>query len=98
MLTLDRLGRDVSASPGLVKIGVIGLLLSLLDDLSLHLASGSLLEPISHVHAFTPDELAAHLMAFVSMVVIFVGVVVDGVRRSRARQPAARRSRQQGDV
>ena len=88
MLTLERLGREFLASPGLVKIGVIGLVLSLLDDATLHIASGSLLEPIGlgHAHPLTPDELAAHLAAFVSMVAIFLGVVVDGIRRSRARR------------
>ena len=93
MLMLERLGREFLASPGLVKIGVVGLVLSLFDDATLHLASGTLLEPIGigHAHPLTPDELAAHLAAFVSMVVIFVGVVADGVRRSRARRTAHRR-------
>ena len=94
MLTLERLGRDFLAAPGLVKIGVVGLALSLFDDLSLHLASGSLFEPISHVHAFTPDEFAAHLAAFVSMVLIVSGVVVDGVRRTRARRAATARAQE----
>jgi len=86
MLMLERVGREFVAAPGLVKVGVIALVLSLLDDATLHLASGTLLEPIGIGHGdLTPDELAAHLAAFMSMVVIFVGVVADGVRRSRAR-------------
>jgi hypothetical protein len=87
MLTIERLARDFEASPGLVKVGVIGLLLSGFDDVSLHLASGSLFEPIGQAHALTPDELAAHLAAFVSMVFILAGVVLDGVRRSRGAGP-----------
>jgi hypothetical protein len=91
VLALERLSRDFLAAPLLVKIGVIGLALSLLDDATLHLASGTLLEPIGIGHGpFSPDELAAHLTAFASMVVIFVGVVADGVRRSRARRRAQR--------
>jgi hypothetical protein len=91
VLALERLGQDFRAAPGPVKVGVIALALSLFDDLTLHVASGSLFEPISHVHAFTPDEFAAHLAAFASMVLIVSGVVVDGVRRTRARRtPTAR--------
>ena len=86
MLMLERLHREFLASPGLVKVGVIALVLSLLDDATLHLASGTLLEPIGGHGYLTPDELAAHLAAFMSMVAIFVGVVADGVRRSRARR------------
>ena len=94
MLAIERLTRDFQASPGLVKIGVIALLLSGLDDAALHLASGSMLEPIGHAHVFTPDELAAHLAAFVSMVLILSGVVVDGARRTRARRGANAREQE----
>jgi hypothetical protein len=45
-------------------------------------------------HEHTSEELAAHLGAFVSMVVVFAGVVVDGVRHSRARRPSAGRTRE----
>jgi hypothetical protein len=91
MLTIERVLREVSKLPGLVKIGTIALLLSGFDDISLHLAGGGLLEPISRPHAFSPDEAAAHLVAFVSMVLILTGVVLDGVRRTRARRASTRR-------
>ena len=40
----------------------------------------------SHAGAHDAAELAAHLAGLVSMVVIFLGVVTDGVRRNRARR------------
>ena len=97
MLTIERVTKEASALPGVVKIGVVALLLSGLDDLSLHLAAGGALEPIGHTHAFTPDEAVAHLAVFVSMVLILSGVVIDGVRRNRARRTPTRRTHE-GDA
>jgi hypothetical protein len=44
-----------------------------------------------HLHAHTASEAAAHLMGFVSMIVIFLGVVVDGARQGRDRRAGAAR-------
>jgi hypothetical protein len=47
---------------------------------------------VGHLHSHATTESAAHLAGLLSMVVIFVGVVIDGVRQGRARRrvPASR--------
>ena len=97
MLTVERVRREIAALPTLMKIGGVALGLSGLADLVAHLGVGGGIEPVGHVHAFTPDEAAAHFAAFVSMVLIFVGAVVDGVRRARAQRQSMGRG-QQGDA
>jgi hypothetical protein len=97
MLALERGRREIAALPTLMKIGGVALALSGLADLVAHLGVGGGIEPVGHVHAFTSDEAAAHFAAFVSMVLIFVGAVVDGIRRARThRRPMGRG--QQGDA
>lgn len=91
MLTLERVKRDAAAMPRLMRVGVAALVLSLAADVIVHVAAGGAIEPIGHVRGFTPAEAAAHLAAFVTMVLILVGVVIDGVRR--AREPRASTSR-----
>ena len=54
-----------------------------LDDLSAHLTA-----PVSdHGRGFSPEELWAHLLVLVAMVVILLGVVAPGVRRGRIDPP-----------
>jgi hypothetical protein len=82
MLTIDRLVADATAAPLVVRIGVVALVLSGVADVVTHLAAPA----ATGIDEHTAAELAAHLAGFVSMVVILLGVVVDGVRRSRARR------------
>jgi hypothetical protein len=65
-----------------VKAGLVLMAFAGFADVIAHLeASGD-----GHLHAHTASEAAAHLAALVSMVVILVGVVVDGARQGRARR------------
>lgn len=70
----------------LVRGGVAGLVFSGFADVIAHLEAGG---HADHLHAHTSAELSAHLLGFVSMVVIFAGVVIDGARRSRNRRGMA---------
>jgi hypothetical protein len=84
MFTIER-ARELSTLPLLVKIGLIAMAFAGLADVVAHLeAPGD-----GHLHAHTASETAAHLAGFVSMVVIFVGVVIDGVRQGRDRRAGA---------
>jgi len=94
MLTLEAIGsavlRDLRRLPGLARWGLLVFGIGLMTDLSEHLVAGDLAD--AHAQP-TGAELTSHDVVFVGMVLIFVGVVIDGVRRSRARavQPGAQR-------
>jgi hypothetical protein len=79
MLIIERLWRDAKAVPPVVKVGVVGLVLSGVADVVLHALTP---EVPGHIDEHTPAELAAHFAGFVSMVVVLLGVVTDGARRS----------------
>jgi hypothetical protein len=64
----------------MARVGVVGLLLSGLVDVVAHLEAGG---HVGHLHEHASTEVAAHVAAFVSMVVIYLGVVLDGVRRRK---------------
>jgi hypothetical protein len=82
MLTLERARRQLLSLPLLVHAGLVVLALGGLADVVAHLAgAGSAAE----LHEHTAAEAAAHLTAFVGMVVILLGVVVDGAKQSLRR-------------
>jgi hypothetical protein len=84
MFTIER-ARELLTLPLLVKLGLIAMAFAGLADVLAHLeAPGD-----GHLHAHTASEAAAHLAGFVSMVLIFVGVVIDGVRQARDRRAGA---------
>ena len=83
MLVIESLHREWRAVPALVRVGVVGLVLSGFADVVFHALAPEL---ASDVAVHTNAELAAHLAGLVSMVVIFLGVIVDGARKSRARR------------
>ena len=83
MLTLEMLRDDLPRLPALVKLGIVVMVLAGLGDVIAHLEVHDVVEAANHVHQHTAFEAAAHLAGFVGMVVIFVGVVLDGVRRHR---------------
>ena len=85
MLIIESLRREWKAVPTLVRIGVVGLVLSGFADVVFHAVAPDL---ASHADAHATAEFAAHLAGLVSMVVVFLGVVTDGVRKSRARRNA----------
>ena len=82
MFIIERLWRDAKAVPLVVQVGVVALVLSGAADIVLHVITP---EVAGHdVH--TPPELAAHFAGMVSMVVILLGVVLDGARRTSYRR------------
>ena len=82
MLIIERLWRDAKAAPLIVQIGVVALVLSGVADVVLH----AITPEVAGADVHTPPELAAHFAGMVSMVVILVGVVTDGVRRTSYRR------------
>jgi hypothetical protein len=81
MFTIDR-ARELLTLPLLVKIGLVAMAFAGLADVVAHLEGPS----DGHLHAHSAGESAAHLAGFVSMVVILLGVVIDGVRKGRVRR------------
>ncbi len=88
MLTLERIWRIAAGLPGIIRLGLLGLALAGLADVVAHLEAGDVTD-LGPGHAHTSSEFAAHLLGFVSMVVIQLRVVADGVRRSRTRKGVA---------
>ncbi len=89
MLMIERIVTEVRRLPSLVKVGLVALGLSAFADLIGHVEAGAVIEAIGNVHAFNPAETTAHVAVLVSMVLVLAGVVVDGVRRARARRRSA---------
>jgi hypothetical protein len=75
--------------PALTKGGVVALGFAGLLDLIAHFEAN---EHVGHLHQHTSAEASAHLAAFASMVLIYLGVVLDGARQQRARRHSAERS------
>ena len=88
MLSLERLRTETNGVPGLTKVGAVALGFAGLLDLIAHLEAN---EHVGHLHQHTSAEASAHLAAFVSMVLIYLGVVLDGARQQRARRRSADR-------
>ena len=81
MLIIERLWRDAKAVPLVVQLGVVALVLSGTADVVLH----AITPAVAGHDVHTPPELAAHFAGMVSMVVILLGVVTDGARRTSTR-------------
>ena len=88
MLTIERLRSEALALPALTRVGIVTLGFAGLLDLIAHLEAS---EHVGHLHRHTSAEASAHLAAFVSMVLIYLGVVLDGARRARGRRRSAER-------
>ena len=87
MLTIEGLLRQLALMPYLAKVGLVVMAISGLADVMAHLEAHPI-ELVGQPHVHTSFEASAHLGGFVSMVLILLGVVVDGVRRSRAHRQA----------
>ena len=83
MLTVEHL-RGLAHLPLLVKVGLVVMAFAGLADVVAHLEASH----TGHLHTHSASESAAHLVGLVSMILIFLGVVIDGVRQSRARRSA----------
>ena len=77
MLTLEPVTATVAALPRVVRAGLVLLAGGVAADVVAHLAATA-----AHGHGFSPAEVASHLVVFVGMVVVLLGVVIDGVRQS----------------
>lgn len=80
MLTLERVRTDLSGLPLLTRVGLVVLVLGGFADVVAHLEASI---HVGHLHEHTSAEITAHLVAFMGMVLVLLGVVVDGVRRTR---------------
>ena len=78
----------IAGLPRLVVVGVAVMAIGLGLDLVVHLA------PVhDHDHAgFDPQEQLAHLVGVVGMLITWLGVVADGVRRQLRNDLTAERS------
>jgi hypothetical protein len=82
MLAIDRLVQEVRRLPVMARTGLAVLVVGGVADLLAHVGTLAATDA-HHGHGFTPGELAAHVVVFVGMVLILVGVVVEGVRRTQ---------------
>lgn len=85
MLTLESICRELPGLPLLARLGLVVLVLAGFADVLAHLESAG---HVGYVHEHTPAEISAHLGAFMGMVLILLGVVDDGVRRTRLGRSA----------
>jgi hypothetical protein len=81
---IERVSETADQLPVGSRIGLGVMALGIAADVVAHL------DPtLDHHHgAVTGPELSAHLVAFVGMALVLIGVVVDGVRSGRARRHA----------
>jgi hypothetical protein len=79
MLALES---QVRALPLVIRLGLVVIAFGGLADLVTHLSFADAADPGGH----TPAQLSAHAIAFAGMVLVFAGVVVDGVRQSMVRR------------
>jgi hypothetical protein len=76
--------------PGLTKVGAVTIVIGLLADITEH-------SVVTHVHdavvgGFPAGEHAAHLVVFIGMVLVLVGIVADGTRSRRRHDRHGRES------
>jgi hypothetical protein len=88
MLTIERLRlelRGLRTLPTLVRLGLLVLAFGGVADVVAHFG---LPTEAGELHEHAASESMAHLIGFVGMVLVLLGVVVDGARRSRVRRSA----------
>lgn len=81
MLTVERAHAELLNLPLLTRVGLVILVVGGLADVAAHLQAAGHVDHL-HEHTATAGELSAHLIGFVGMVVILLGVVLDGIQRS----------------
>ena len=91
MLALD--GIHLRALPLVIRLGLVVMLFGGLADLVTHLSFADAAEAGGHTSA----QLSAHAIAFAGMVLVFTGVVWDGVRQSMVRHRGPGRQPTGGD-
>jgi hypothetical protein len=88
MLTIEGDAGTGVRLPLTVRFGVAILVFGILEDLVAHRLAGTAATEGRHAEA----ELIGHAIVFVGMVLILLGVVIDGVRQAVARRTSARHS------
>lgn len=83
MLTIERVARELRSLPILARLGLVLLLGGGVADVLAHLGTRG----AEHGHEFTSAEVWAHVVAVVGMVVVLLGVVIDGVRQPHPDGP-----------
>jgi hypothetical protein len=76
--TIARLSGTAHRLPIGSQVGLAVMVLGLAADLVAHLDPG-----LAHHGGPTEPELSAHLVVFLGMALVLIGVVVDGVRSGR---------------
>ena len=86
---IERVSETAHQLPFGSKIGFAVMVLGIAADLVAHLDPA-----LDHDHVgVTGPELSAHLVVFVGMALVLVGVVIDGVRSGRRHGGSARKGR-----
>ena len=76
MRTIQRIAHEAARIPALSKFGFVVIILGLAADLVVHLTAG-----IEHDHGGASGTmLSAHLVVFVGMAIVLLGVIADGIR------------------
>jgi len=86
MLAIETDGRSLRALPALARVGLAVLVFGGLADVVAHLG---LPAEAGRGHGFSTAEVEAHVVVFVGVVLILLGVVIDGVRRAHLGPSAA---------
>jgi hypothetical protein len=86
---IERVSETAHQLPLGSKIGFAVLVLGIAADLVAHLDPA-----LDHHHGgVTGPELSAHVVVFVGMALVLIGVVIDGVRSGRGPSGDARKGR-----
>ena len=91
MLALERF--HVQAIPPVIRLGLLVIAFGGVADLVTHVSFADAAEAGGH----TAGQLSAHAIAFAGMVLVFAGVVVDGVRQTMVRRREPGRQPTGGD-
>jgi hypothetical protein len=84
MALMRRILREFARVPLWSKLGLGVIAIGLSADLFAHLSAVG-----EHDHGgATGPELSAHLVVFIGMALVLVGVVLDGLRSRQTREPA----------
>ena len=84
-LSIRRFALELSQTPLGSKLGFVVIVLGLVIDVIAHITAG-----VEHDHSgATSFEVSGHLVVFVGMVIVLIGVIFDGLRQRRVAQAAA---------
>ncbi len=83
-LSIRRFALELSQTPLGSKLGFVVIVLGLVIDVIAHITAG-----VEHDHSgATSSEVSGHLVVFVGMVIVLVGVIFDGLRQRRVAAAA----------